>query len=73
MYIFFLLNLIFLGLCSVDKYGFPAGGGKCSDGGIVINAAFIFRVFLATPRTLSYLFIFYSFYLALNLKLPGGE
>ena len=51
----------------------PARGGKCINGGIVPNTAFIFRVFLATPQTLSYQCIFSSFYLALNLKLPGCE
>ena len=51
----------------------PARGGKCSNGGIVPNTAFILRVFVAILRTLSYLCIFYSFYHALNLKLPGGE
>ncbi len=48
---------------------FPARGGKCSNGGIVPNTAFIFRVFVATPRTPSYLCIFSSFYLALNLHI----
>ena len=51
----------------------PAWGGKCSNGGIVPNTACIFRAFAAAPRTQSYLCIFSSFYLALNLKLPGGE
>ena len=41
----------------------------CSNGGIVHNTAYIFRVFVATPRTLSYLCIFSSFYLALNLNI----
>ena len=35
--------------------------------GIVPNTTLIFRVFVATPRTPSYLCIYYSFYLALNL------
>ena len=48
---------------------FPARGGKCSNGGIVPNTAFISRVFASTPRTLSYLCIFSSFYLALNLHI----
>ena len=47
----------------------PARGGKCSDGGIVPNTAFILRVFVPTPRSLSYLCIFSSFYLALNLDI----
>ena len=51
----------------------PARGGNCSNGGIVPNTAFIFRAFVATPWTLSYLSIFSSFCLALNLILPGGE
>ena len=55
-------------VCSVA----PARGGKCSDGGIVPDTAFIFRVFVATPWSLSYLYIFSSFYLALNI-LQGGE
>ena len=42
-------------------------------GGIVPNTAFIFRVVVATPHTQSYLCIFSSFNLDLNLKLPGGE
>ena len=36
----------------------PAWGGKCYVGGIVHNTAFIFRAFVATPRTLSCLCIF---------------
>ena len=47
----------------------PARGGKCSNGEIVPNTAFIFRVFVATPRSLSYLCIFSSFHLALNLHI----
>ena len=46
-----------------------ARGGKCSNGGTLPNTAFIFRAFVATPRTLSYLCIFYSFYLALDLNI----
>ena len=53
--------------CCIIKLSAPAWGGKCSDGGIVPNTAFIFRVFVATPRTPSYICIFCSFYLALNL------
>ena len=48
-------------------------GGKCSNGGTVPNTAFIFRAFVANPRSLSYLCIFSSFYLALYFILPGGE
>ena len=44
-------------------------GGKCSIGGIVPNTAFIFRAFVVAPRTQSYLCIFSSFYLALNLNI----
>ena len=50
-------------------FHYPARGGKCSNGGTVPNTAFIFRAFVATPRTLSYLCIFSLFYLALNLNI----
>ena len=57
------IHILFVG------YLRPARGGKCSVGGIVPNTAFTFRVFVATPRSLSYLCIFSSFYLALNLHI----
>ena len=47
----------------------PAKGGKCSNGGIVPNTAFIFKAFVATPWTQSYLCIFSLFYLTLNLNI----
>ena len=47
----------------------PAWGGMCSIGSNVPNTAFIFRAFVAIPRTLSYLCIFSSFCLALNLSI----
>ena len=50
-------------------FPFPAWGGKCSIGGIVPNTAFIFRAFVAAPRTQSYLCIFSSFCLALNFNI----
>ena len=37
-----------------SKFYIPARGGRCSNGGIVPNTAYIFRAFVATPRTLSY-------------------
>ena len=46
----------------------PQGEVSAVMGGIVPNAAFIFRVFVATPWTLSYLCISSSFYLALILN-----
>ena len=51
------------------NYTPPVWGDKCSDWGIFPNTAFIFRVFVATPRTPSYLCIFSSFFLALNLHI----
>ena len=51
------------------KHSPPARGGKCSNGGIVPITASIFRVFVVTPRNLSYLYIFSSFHLALNLNI----
>ena len=47
----------------------PAKGSNCSNGGIVPNTAFTFRVVLATPRTPSNLCIYSSFFLAHNLNI----
>ena len=55
------------------SFDFPARGGKCSNGRIVPNTAFTFRVFVVTSRSLSNLCILSSFHFALNLKHPGGE
>ena len=51
----------------------PQGEVSAVMGGLFPNTVFIFRAFVATPRALSYLCIFSSFYLALNLILPGSE
>ena len=67
------LGIILLLLTAITEHLKIARGVKCGNGRIVPNTAFIFRVFVATPRTLGYLCIFSSFYLALNLKLSGGE
>ena len=58
-----------IGYVAIIIENIPAWGGKCSIGGIVPNTAFIFRAFVAVPRTQGYLCIFSSFYLALNLNI----
>ena len=53
----------------VLKVRYPHKGRQVQYWGIVPNTAFIFRVFVVTPRTLSYLGIFSSLYLALILHI----